>query len=126
LTAGDRPHRTEGFDALTRKRLCSADDIAANGMRKLEVDGVPVLVARVDDEFFAYPPFCPHMAEPLEVSGVCDGGMLTCTKHLWQWDMRTGAEEGMAEKPLLLYPVTREGDEVWIDIDRELAYDYDE
>jgi hypothetical protein len=32
----------------------------------------------------------------------------------------------MAEKPLLLYPVTREGDEVWIDIERELAYDYDE
>jgi toluene monooxygenase system ferredoxin subunit len=66
------------------------------------------------------------MAEPLEISGVCDGGMLTCTKHLWQWNMRTGAEEGMAEKPLLLYPVTLEGGEVWIDIERELAYDYDE
>lgn len=116
----------EGFDDLTRKRLCSASDIAENGMKKLDVDGVPVLVARVDGEFFAYPPLCPHMAEPLEISGVCDAGMLTCTKHLWQWNMRTGAEEGMAEKPLLLYPVTREGDEIWIDIESELAYDYDE
>ena len=35
-------------------------------MKKIEVDGVPVLVARVDGEFFAYPPLCPHMAELLE------------------------------------------------------------
>jgi toluene monooxygenase system ferredoxin subunit len=111
---------------VTRKRLCSADDIPENGLKKLEVDGVTVLAAKVDGTVFAYPPLCPHMAEPLEISGVCDGGMLTCTKHLWQWDMRTGAEAGMAEKPLLLYKVTREGNEVWIEIDRELVYDYDE
>ena len=111
---------------MARKRLCSAEDLADNGLKKIEVDGVAVLVARQGEEFFAYPPLCPHMAEPLEVSGVCDSGTLTCTKHLWQWDMRSGAEQGMAEKPLLQYPVTREGDAVWIEIDRELAYDYDE
>jgi toluene monooxygenase system ferredoxin subunit len=111
---------------LARKRLCSASDVAENGMKKVQVDGVAVLVACVDGTFYAYPPLCPHMAEPLEISGVCDGGMLTCTKHLWQWDMRTGAEEGMAEKPLLLYKVGREGDDIWIEIDQELVYDYDE
>ena len=111
---------------MTRKRLCSASDIAENSLKKIEIDGVAVLVARVDGAFFAYPPLCPHMAEPLETSGVCDGGTLTCTKHLWQWDMLTGVEQGMAEKPLLLYPVTHEGDAVWIEFEQELVYDYDE
>jgi len=111
---------------VTRKRLCAVSDIAENGLKRLDIDGVPVLVARLGGDFFAYPPHCPHMAEPLEISGVCDGVTLTCTKHLWQWDMRTGAETGLAERPLLLYPVTREGEDVWIDIAEELTYDYDE
>ena len=111
---------------MPRKRLCSVADVAERGLRTFDVDGIRVLVAHIDGEFFAYPPLCPHMAEPLEVSGVCEGGVLTCTKHLWQWDMRSGAEQGMAEKPLLLYPVGRDGDDIWIEIDRALAYDYDE
>jgi toluene monooxygenase system ferredoxin subunit len=111
---------------LQRKRLCSAADVAEGTLKQLDVDGIAVLVARIEGEFRAYPPLCPHMAEPLEISGVCADGVLTCTKHLWQWDMRSGAEQGMAEKKLLLYPVSREGDDVWIEIDQELAYDYDE
>jgi nitrite reductase/ring-hydroxylating ferredoxin subunit len=111
---------------LPRKRLCSAADVAEGSLKTFEVDGIRVLVARLDGEFLAYPPLCPHMAEPLEISGVCDGGVLTCTKHLWQWDMRSGAEQGMAEKPLLLYRVIREGDDITIEIEQELVYDYDE
>ncbi len=111
---------------MTRKRLCSVSEIAENSLKKVELDGVPILVARVDGQVVAYPPLCPHMAEPLEISGVCEGGTLTCTKHLWQWEMLSGAETGMAEKPLLLYPVTVEGDAVWIDFDHELIYDYDD
>ncbi|HZS83230.1 MAG TPA: Rieske 2Fe-2S domain-containing protein [Stellaceae bacterium] len=107
------------------KRLCALGDVAENALRKFEVDGVPVVAALVEGEVMAYPPLCPHMAEPLEISGICDGGTLTCTKHLWQWDMKSGGELGLAEKPLLLYPVKREGDAVLIDIEQELVYDYD-
>jgi hypothetical protein len=33
---------------------------------------------------------------------------------------------GDAEKPLLYYPTKLEGNELWIDFDHELAYDYDD
>jgi nitrite reductase/ring-hydroxylating ferredoxin subunit len=66
------------------------------------------------------------MAEPLENSGVCDEGTLTCTKHVWQWDLRTGALMGEAEKPLLYYPVRLEGNDLWIEFEGELTYDYDD
>ncbi|MBV9523584.1 MAG: Rieske 2Fe-2S domain-containing protein [Alphaproteobacteria bacterium] len=107
------------------KKLCAFADIPENALKKLEIDGIPILLARIDGEVRAYPPLCPHMAEPLEISGLCDAGTLTCTKHLWQWDMKSGGELGMAEKPLLLYPVKREGEDVLIEIERELAYEYD-
>jgi len=107
------------------KTLCPAADVPEAGLKKVTVDGIAVVVAKVDGAFVALPPLCPHMAEPLEISGVCDAGTLTCTKHLWQWDLRSGTEQGMAEKPLLLYPVKREGDQVLIDLEEELIYDYD-
>ena len=111
---------------MSWRRLCSPDDVAQGTLKKVEIDGIAIVVARVGGAFAAFPPLCPHMAEPLEVSGVCDGGTLTCTKHLWQWDITTGTEEGMAEKPLLLYPVKIEAGEVWIDFEQELVYDYDD
>ena len=107
-------------------KACKAGDVAENSFRQFEVNGVALLVANIGGEYFAYPPLCPHMAEPLEISGVCDGKMLTCTKHLWQWDMRTGAPLGMAERELLLYPVSKDGDDVLVDLETELVYDYDD
>jgi toluene monooxygenase system ferredoxin subunit len=107
-------------------RACCVDEVADNRLTKVSVDDIVVLVTRIGDSFIAIPPHCPHLAEPLEMSGVCSEGILTCTKHIWQWDLRTGSELGDAEKPLALYPTKRVGDEVWIDVEREFTYDYDE
>lgn len=111
---------------MSWKRVCSAGEIAENSLKQFDVDGVTLVVANLGDKFRAYPPMCPHMEEPLAESGICNAGVLTCTKHLWQWDMLTGTEQGMAEKPLLLYEVRRDGDEVSVFIEKELNYDYDE
>jgi toluene monooxygenase system ferredoxin subunit len=108
------------------QRLCSAQEVATGGLTGIEVQGVKVLVARVGDAFVAFPPLCPHMAEPLEISGVCADGMLTCTKHIWQWDLKSGEPRGEAEKPLLYYPVRLQDGDIWIDFGRELTYDYDD
>ena len=107
------------------QRLCSAQEVAIGRLTSAEVQGVKVLVTRVGSDFFALPPLCPHMAEPLEISGVCADGMLTCTKHIWQWDLRTGEPRGEAEKPLLYYPTRLQEGDLWIDFDHELTYDHD-
>jgi toluene monooxygenase system ferredoxin subunit len=108
------------------KRVCAVGDVAVGSLKKFDVDGVPILVANLGDEFRAYPPLCPHMEEPLAESAVCSDGVLTCTKHLWQWDMRTGQEQGPAEKALLLYETRRDGDDLMALIEQELEYEYEE
>lgn len=108
------------------KRACSITDVDVDALKKFDVDGVPVLIANLGGEFRAIPPVCPHMEEQLEQSGICSEGVLTCTKHLWQWDIRTGSEIAPAEKPLLMYDVKQEGDDVMVLIERELEYDYEE
>jgi toluene monooxygenase system ferredoxin subunit len=108
------------------RRLCSAAEVPTGRLIGVEIQGVKVLVTRVGGRFVAFPPLCPHMAEPLEISGVCADGTLTCTKHIWQWDLQSGEPRGDAEKPLLYYPTKLEGDDVWIDFDHELTYDYED
>ncbi len=112
---------------MSWKRVCAASDVAALCLKAFDVDGVPILIANLGDEYRAFPPLCPHMEEPLENSGIFDpSGVLTCTKHLWQWDMRTGERRGEAEKDLLNYDVKREGDDILAFVVRELNYDYEE
>lgn len=111
--------------AMSWKRVCAADEIPENTLKTFDVDGVAIVVANYGGGFRAFPPFCPHMEEPLVQSGLLDGGVLTCSKHLWQWDLRTGAMVGIAEKPLLTYELKRDGGDLLAFVDRELEYEYD-
>lgn len=112
---------------MSWKKVCATGDVAELTLKKFDVDGVAVVVANHGDGFQAMPPFCPHMEEPLAESGMLDDkGVLTCSKHLWQWDLRSGDMVGMAEKPLLRYETKVEGDDVVINMEAELVYQYDE
>ena len=108
------------------KRVCKVTDVPENTLKKFTLDDVTFVIANYGGGFRAIPPLCPHMAEPLEISGVCDGNVLTCTKHLWQWDMRTGGTMGMAERELLMYPVAKKGDSIEVNLEKELTYNYDD
>ena len=108
------------------QRICSATDVNDGELKRFQAGEIAVVVVRVGDEFRVIPPFCPHMAEPLHESGICRGGTLTCSKHLWQWNLLTGEEQGPAERPLLFYQSEVRDGEVWVCADRELVYEFDE
>ena len=110
---------------MSWKRVCAVGDMTDVKLKAFDVDGVSILIANLGPELKAYPPLCPHMEEPLEQSGLCEGFTLTCMKHLWQWDMRTGAPSGPAEKALLMYDVKQEGDDVLVYVEKELEYEYE-
>jgi nitrite reductase/ring-hydroxylating ferredoxin subunit/(2Fe-2S) ferredoxin len=95
------------------KRVCRADDVPVNGMKEFAVDGTSVLIAHTGDAFVAYQAMCPHEAIPLE-QGIHDGCMLTCLEHMWQFDLKTGAPQGDAEKGLKGYPLKEERGELYV------------
>jgi toluene monooxygenase system ferredoxin subunit len=112
---------------MSWKRACAVGDIVPDALKRVEVEGIVVLITQVGDEYRAIPPMCPHMEEPLEHSGICKDGTLTCTKHLWQWNLLTGRERGdVAERPLLLYETRVDGEELLVRIDEELRYEFEE
>jgi toluene monooxygenase system ferredoxin subunit len=108
------------------KRICGAGEVPDNTAKKFDIDGIPILLVNYGEGYRAIPPICPHMEEPLEESGVIVRCVLTCTKHLWSWDLRTLEMKGETEKPLKVYDVKQENGLVLANIEEELAYEFDD
>lgn len=108
-------------------KICDASEISANSTKKYSVNGFDVLVVNYGEGFRVIPPLCPHMEEPLEESGIVVRCSLTCSKHLWAWDLKTlelkGAE---TEKALMVYDSKEENGAILANVDQELIYDFDE
>ena len=61
----------------------------------------------------------------MEESGLVMGCKLTCTKHLWSWDLETLELQDEAELPLKTYDVKVEGSNIMVYV-TELEYNFDE
>jgi toluene monooxygenase system ferredoxin subunit len=99
------------------KAVCRSDEVPDNGMKEFSVsDAFKVLIVNAGGEYFAYQAQCPHEAVQLE-QGIHDGAVLTCLEHLWQFDVRSGAPLGDAEKGLTGYRLKEEGGalHVWVE-----------
>lgn len=107
------------LDANSRQQqwqaACDAAKLEGEEMLECRVGNREILLVRVDDRVIACPAICPHMEERL-AHGFADGNVLTCSKHLWQWDLQTGAPIGLAERPLPVAPVRIEDGKVFVDM----------
>jgi nitrite reductase/ring-hydroxylating ferredoxin subunit len=95
----------------------------------VEVDGRSIGVFNVHGTFVAALNVCPHQLAPVcrgRVGGTTlpspagefrwgrEGEILACPWHGWEFDLLTGRALADDQKRLRLYPVTIEGDTVYI------------
>jgi len=105
------------------KQLCKVDEIELGSKTAVHSEGCEFLVYRGDaDAILVVPPRCPHMETPL-CEGFFDGELITCSQHLWQWSVKDGAMQGIAEVPLAVYPSRRVDGMLEIDFEHELRYE---
>jgi len=102
---------------MSKRLVCQVADVPENGLKECETgDGTKLVVANAGGEFYGFQAICPHQEVPL-CEGLFDGATLTCHMHLWQWDVRTGEPRGIAEAPLQLFPLSREGGALYLAAD---------
>lgn len=111
---------------MSWKYLCDVSDVAANTVKLVDANGTRIVVVNYGEGFRAMPPVCPHMEEPLEESGVIANCVLTCTKHLWAWNLETLDMLGETEKPLKTYPVKEQDGRLLAFVEQEITYDFDD
>lgn len=94
---------------------CDAADFEGEELLECMVGDRQILLVRAERGIVACPTICPHMEERL-AHGIVDGNVLTCTKHLWQWDLCTGEPVGLAELPLPVAPVRSKNGKLVVNI----------
>lgn len=83
-------------------------------MTRLELEDKPVVVARVEKDYFAFGGSCPHYGAPLN-DGVLKGHELMCPWHHACFDLRSGARlEPPTLNDLARFPVRVENDSLYV------------
>jgi 3-phenylpropionate/trans-cinnamate dioxygenase ferredoxin subunit len=66
------------------------DHLEPGSTMTVSVDGMPVAIANVDGEHFAFQNLCPHQGTSLGGRPLEDGCIVTCPQHSSRYDVRTG------------------------------------
>ena len=99
---------------MAKTLLCRIADVPSDGLKELALEGGRKLcVINTGGKFYACQAACPHEGVALS-EGCVDGATLTCLEHLWQWDLESGAPQGLAEAPLTTFAVEVEGESVYL------------
>ena len=94
----------------------AADALWSGEKIGLTLQGQPVLLVHLDDQFHAYEDRCLHKQVTLS-DGDMSGYVLRCAVHEWEYDLRTGACINPRDRCLRRYPIQVRDGAVFIDVE---------
>lgn len=98
-------------------RLCSLDDLEADGCARIAGPVGAIAVWKVGDQVFATADRCTHGAASLADDGFLEGFTIVCGLHEGAFDIRTGAVlEPPCTEPIASYPVELRDGAVFADL----------
>ena len=100
-------------------RACALSDLQEDVPKRVDLNGVPVSIVRTGEGVFAINDICSHANVSLS-EGEVEDCMIECWLHGSSFDLRTGKPSGLpATKPVAVYPVKIEGDDVLVSVNQE-------
>ncbi|MCZ2528153.1 non-heme iron oxygenase ferredoxin subunit [Streptomyces sp. NPDC059506] len=100
-------------------RACSLSELEDDTPKRVEIGSVPVSLVRTQGEVFAINDICSHANVSLS-EGEVEDCAIECWLHGSRFDLRTGKPSGPpAVRPVPVYPVKIEGDEVLVSVTQE-------
>jgi 3-phenylpropionate/trans-cinnamate dioxygenase ferredoxin subunit len=98
------------------KPVAKRDEIPPGATKRVEVDGVEVLLCNCNGEIYAVEDVCTHDGGPLD-QGELQGCTIMCPRHGATFDVSTGRALTLpAVVPLPTYSVRVEGDDVLVEV----------
>ena len=111
-------------------KVGTISELAPGAIKEVTAKGIPILLARIEDNFYALQGRCPHMGGIL-AQGKLEGAVITCPRHNSQFAVTDGrvirwlkgggliASVGKVIKsprPLKKYPVKVEAGDIMVDV----------
>jgi len=71
-------------------RLANTKDLTDGTMKKYQVQGIDILIARIEGKYYAAQNKCPHFSGDLS-KGKLEGTIVTCPRHGSQFNVTDGS-----------------------------------
>ncbi len=103
---------------MSRQRACGASEVADGTAHRVVLDGTPIAVVRIGDDYYAIGDTCSHQRISLSEGEVlCAERAIECWKHGSSFSLETGEPSSLpANKPVPTYPVEVDGDDVYVEV----------
>lgn len=103
---------------MSRLRLCAADDLGVGEVRRFEVGGVGLALARCDDGYHAVIDVCSHedyrLSEGEVVADLCE---IECVRHGSTFSLLDGEPQSLpATEPVAVFPVELDGGDLFVEV----------
>ena len=102
-------------DTRTKVRVAKLHDIPDDRGLCVMVGDREIGLFRVDGTIYAISNVCRHQGGPLS-DGWLEGATIACPWHNWTFDVTTGACTLAPNASLPTYPVTVDGDDVYVEV----------
>ena len=102
-------------------RVCAQAEIAPDTVKAFDVGDKRLAVFNIAGKFYVTDDECTHASASL-ADGILDGDVIECCMHLGAFHVPTGAVKAPpCTVALRTYKVMLQGDEVFVDLDRDAA-----
>jgi nitrite reductase/ring-hydroxylating ferredoxin subunit/alkylhydroperoxidase/carboxymuconolactone decarboxylase family protein YurZ len=96
-----RPEALAGDQAW--HRIGAIEQFSIDRGSRVEIEGQPLFVHRTTDAIRVFDAHCPHRDTPIPEAGL-DGARVICSRHGWEFDLRSGQCVNGGELPLRELP----------------------
>lgn len=86
------------------------------GKKVVIVNGQEILLVKAKGQVYACETECPHQGAPLSGALVKDAEHLSCQRHGYRFNLKTGACREFPEYTLKIYPSQIVGEDVMVEI----------
>lgn len=98
--------------------LMKLADLWSGEMKRVIVQGIPLLLINYNHRIYAYDDRCPHKGVSL-AGGELEETQLTCPAHHWKFNIVTGQGINPSNCKLKHYPITIENGDICLVLDDE-------
>ena len=95
-------------------------DLVEGKMKRLSVEGTPVLLIKQQGKIFAIDNRCPHQGCGMS-NGTLDGLIIICPCHDWRFSLETGEYEDDPLMKLNKFEWKIESGKIWIKLNEETS-----
>jgi nitrite reductase (NADH) small subunit len=96
-------------------KVAQVNEVPAGQGKCVEVDGKRIALFNIDGTFHAVDDVCPHQGGPIS-EGECEGKIVTCPWHGWEFDVETGVNRDDSDVALEKFAVRVEGNDVLVEL----------